>query len=156
MFPYILVGGVIHFILVSWGMTSEIEKESFEQWPFWPTIKSTFSCSNKLFIARETTFISAIEKHHYLFPGWKWPQKWNECIYLQLPYYQFVSCPWRRREGRVVPTITCWVQSVQIHTEAGDIPALLTLVFKVVQNFTPKNLPLSLSPLTSSLLPPAS
>lgn len=91
------------------GVISEIEKESFEQWPFWPTVKSIFSCGNKLFIARETTFISAVEKHHYLFPGWKWPQKWNKCIYLKLPYYQFVSCPWCRREEWVVPIITCWV-----------------------------------------------
>ena len=153
MFPYIIVGSVIHFLLVSWGATSEIEKESFEQRPFWPTVKSIFSCGNKLFIARENTFIAAVEKHHCLFPGWKWPQKWNECIYLKLSYCQFVFCPRCRREGWVVPIITCWVQSVPIHTEAGDTPAPLRLLFKVVRNFTPKSLPLSLSPLTSSLLP---
>ena len=153
MLPYILVGSVIHFLLVSWGVTSETVKESFEQWPFWPTVKSIFSCSNKLFIARETTFIAAVEKHHYFFPGWKWPQKWNECVYLKLSYCQFVFCPWCRREGWVVPIITCWVQAEQIHAEAGDTPALLRLLFKVVRSFTPKNLPLSLSPLTSSLLP---
>lgn len=145
MFSYILVGSVIHFILVSWGMTSEIEKESFEQWPFWPTVKSIFSCGNKLFIARETTFISAVEKHHYLFPGWKWPQKWNKCVYLKLPYYQFASCPWCRREGWVVPIITCWEQAMQIHVgphhiDAPGISALLGPQFKVVQNFRPKNL----------------
>lgn len=146
-FPHILVGSVIQHILVSLGMTSEIEKESFEQWSFWPTVKSIFSCSNKLFIARETTFISAVEKHHYLFPGWKWPQKWNKCIYLKLPYYQFVPCPWCIREGWVVPIITCWVQSMQIHFDTGDIPVLPKLWFKVVQHFTPKNVPISSHPL---------
>lgn len=139
MFPYILVGSVIRFLLVGCGMTSEIEKESSEQWPFWPTVKSIFSCGNKLFTARETTFILAVEKHHYLFPGWKWPQKWNECIYLKVPYYQFVSCPRCSREGWVVPIITRWVQSMQIRTEAGHIPAPLRLWFKAVQNFTQKN-----------------
>lgn len=150
MFSYILVGSVIHFILVSWGMASEIEKESFEQWPFWPTVKSIFSCGNKLFIARETTFISAVEKHHYLFPGWKWPQKWNKCIYLRLPYYQFVSCPWCRREGWVASIITCWVQAMQIHVGPHQVDAssvsALGAGFKVVQNFTPNNFPLCSHP----------
>lgn len=99
-------------------MTSEIEKESYEQWPFWPTVKSIFSCGNKLFIARETTFISAVEKHHYLFPGQKWPQEWNKCIYLRPPHYQFVSCPWCRREGWAVPIITCWTWAMQIYCRA--------------------------------------
>lgn len=137
-------------------MTSEIEKESFEQWPFWPTVKSIFSCGNKLFIAREITFISAVEKHHYLFLGWKWPQKWNKCIYLKLPYYQFASCPWCRREGWVTPIITCWVQAMQIHVgshlaSAPRISVLLGPRLKVVPNFTPKKL-LPSNQHTSSLL----
>lgn len=152
MILYVLVGSVIHFLLVSWGLASEIENESFEQWPFWPTVKSIFSCGNKLFIARETTFISAVEKHHYLFPGWKWPQKWNKCIYWRLPYYQFASCPWCGREGGVegVERRRSSSHNYLPSTVVADSPGppshgcwghlgTLGLWFSVLQNFTTRS-----------------